>query len=77
MATDPAQISPASGQRVRWRGRQSPQLTSMSEAALSVLRGSSSIAQPMMSRAGIRAEARRVRSIMRAHMKDHQLTGGK
>jgi len=40
------------------------------EAALDVLRRSSPRAQPMMSRAGIRTEARRARSIMRAHMRD-------
>ncbi|MGH2853717.1 MAG: hypothetical protein ACRDLF_05950 [Solirubrobacteraceae bacterium] len=70
-------FSPTTEPRVRWRGRRSPQLTSMSEAALNVLKGRPPTARPMMSRAGIRAEARRVRSIMRAHMRDHQLIGDK
>jgi hypothetical protein len=49
----------------------------MFEAVRRALRGSSPTAQPMMSRSGIRVEARRVRSILRASMKDQQLIGGK
>ncbi len=75
MAADPAQTSPAVEQRVRWRSRQSPQLTSMSEAARKLLRAGSAT-RPMISRAGISTEARHVRSIMRATMKD-QITGGR
>lgn len=76
MAANPTQIITPSGQRARWPGGQGP-LTTMSKAALNTLRGNSPINQPMMSRAGIRAEARRVRSVMRAHMTEHQLIGGK
>lgn len=83
MATNPTQTLTPSSQRVpserraRWRGGQGPLPTTMSKAALNALRRNSPITQPMMSRAGIRAEARRVRSVMRAHMTEHQLIGGK
>ena len=66
------------GAQARWRSRQSQQqLTSLSEAALRLLRGVPPVAAPMISRAGVRGEAHRVRSILRATMKDQQLIGGK
>jgi hypothetical protein len=77
MTTSPAQIGPAGARRVRRSGRRSRRLASMFEAVLVLSRDSSSIARPIMSRAGIRAEARRVRSIMRARMRDNQPIGGK
>lgn len=67
--------NPASSQRSRRPSRQITQLTSMSEAARRLLRGAPSVTQPMISRAGIRVEAHRVRAILRATMKDQQLTG--
>jgi hypothetical protein len=41
-------------------------LTSLSEAARRLLERASPVAAPMISRAGVRAEARRVRAILRA-----------
>jgi hypothetical protein len=76
MAT-PEQTPQAGVQQVRWRSRQSLQLTSLSEAARRLLRGVPPVGQPTISRAGIRGEAHRVRSILRATMKDQRLIGGK
>jgi hypothetical protein len=67
----------AGAQQARWRSRESPQLTSLSEAARRLLRGVPPVAAPMISRAGVRGEAYRVRSILRATMKYQQLIGGK
>ncbi len=53
-----------------------PQLTSISEVARRLLRGTPSVAEPVISRAGIRGDAHRVRSIVRAAINDRQLIGG-
>jgi hypothetical protein len=49
----------------------------MTEAARRLLRRTPLVAGPMISSAGIRGEAHRVRSILRATMKNQQLNGGK
>ncbi len=76
MAT-PEQTHQAGAERAHQRGRQSPQLASLSEAARQLLRGTPPVAAPTISRAGVRDEAQLVRSILRATMKDQQLIGGK
>lgn len=76
MAT-PEQTHRADAQQARWRSRQSPQFISLSEAARRLFRGTPPVAAPLISRAGVRGEAHRVRSILRATMKDQQLIGGK
>jgi hypothetical protein len=58
-----------------WRGAPGSQLTSVSEAARRLLRGATPVAQPMISRAGLRSEAHRARLIMRAAIKDQQQSG--
>ncbi len=71
------QTHQAGTQQARWRSRQSPQLASLSEAARRLLRGAP-VAAPVISRAGVRGEAHRVRSVLRATKKDQQLMiGGK
>jgi hypothetical protein len=62
--------------QMRSRGRQSQQLTGLSEAARRLLRDTPPGGQPLISRAGVRSEAHRVRSILRATMRDQQLIGG-
>lgn len=52
-----------------------PQLTSLSEAARRLLRAPTPVAEPMISRAGLRSEAHRARLIMRAAIKDQQQSG--
>jgi len=61
-------------QQGHWPSRQGAQLTSLSEAARRLLKGTQSAAAPMISRAGVRGEARRAHSILRAAMKDQELT---
>jgi hypothetical protein len=58
-----------------WRGAPGPQLTSLSEAARRLLRGPTPVAEPKISRAGLRSEAHRARLIMRAAIKDQQQSG--
>ncbi len=77
MATTEQTPHQAGAQQAHWGSRQSPQLTSLFEAALRLLRGVPPVAAPMISRAGVRGDAHRVRSILRATMKDQQLIGGK
>jgi hypothetical protein len=64
--------NPVGSKRSRW---QSPQTTQLTIAVRYLLRGTAPVAQPMISRAGIRAEAHRVRAILRATMKDQQIGG--
>lgn len=66
-----------SAQQARWRGRQSPQLTGLSQVTRRLLGGAPPVAAPMISRAGVHGEAHRVRSTLRATMQDQQLIGGK
>ena len=70
--TTPTHVHPASNWSTRRPDRESPQLTSLSEAARRLLRAASPAAQPMISRAGVRDEARRVRSILRATINDQR-----
>jgi hypothetical protein len=49
----------------------------MTEAARRLLRRTPPLAEPMVSRAGIRREARRERSLLRTTIEDQQLNGGK
>jgi hypothetical protein len=77
MATTPEQTHRAGAQQANSRSRPSPQLTRLSEAARRLLRGAPPVAAPMISRDGVRGEAHRVRSILRATMKDQQLIEGK
>jgi hypothetical protein len=65
------------GQRPRAVLHQSSQLTSLSEVARHLLQGTQPLAEPMISRAGVRGEARWVRSTLRATMRDQQSIGGK
>lgn len=68
---------PVGSRSARRPDRQSPRLTSLSEAARRLLRGAPIAAQPMLSRAGVRDEAHRVRSILQATINDQQPIGGK
>ena len=73
----PARTGPVDSQRLRRPNRESPQLISVSEAVRRLLRPTPPGAEPMISRAGVRGEAHRVRTILQATMKDHQLNGGR
>ncbi len=77
MSTDathlPAHTSPAS-RPAPARDTVRTQLTGVYEAARQLLRGTP-IAAPMISRAGLRAEAHRARLILRATMNDQQRGG--
>lgn len=73
----PARTGPVNSHRSRGLNDQSPKLTSVSEAAWRLLRHTPPIAQPVISRAGVRSEAHRVYSILRATIEDQQLNGGK
>jgi hypothetical protein len=57
--------------------RQSPQLTSVSEAVRRLLRHTQPITEPRISRAGVRGEVHRVRSTLQATTNEQQPTGGK
>jgi hypothetical protein len=77
MASTAHRASANSSRRLRRRSRKSPELSRMSDAALRLLRHSSQGPEPVLSRSGIRVEARRVRSIMTATIREQQLTGGR
>ena len=76
MPSTPTSAHPAGGPSPRWPRHESLQLTSLYEAARRLLRPALPAAQPMISRAGVRDEAHRVRSVLRA-TRDQQLIGGK
>jgi hypothetical protein len=60
-------------ERVHLAGRQDSQLAGLSDAVRRLLSGTRSVAEPMISKAGLRGEARRARTILRAAMKEQQL----
>jgi hypothetical protein len=72
----PTPARPAGGWSTRRPNRESSRLTSISEVAQRLLRRTPPDAESMISRAGVRGEAQRVRSILHATMKDQQLNGG-
>jgi hypothetical protein len=75
-ASTPAHANPASSRRSRRPSSQTAQLASMSAAARRLLKGAPPIAQPMISRTGVRVEAHRARAVLQATMKDQRLIGG-
>lgn len=52
-------------------------LPTPAQAVRRLLRHTPPVAEPMISRAGMRGEAHRVRSILQVTIKDQQLSGGK
>jgi hypothetical protein len=68
----PTQARPAGSWSTRGSDRESLPLTSLSEVAQRLLSAAPLAAQPMISRAGVRDEARRVRSILRATIDDRR-----
>jgi hypothetical protein len=75
--TTPTPALPVDGGSTRRPNRESPQLTGVSKAVRRLLRHTQPIAEPMISRAGVRGEVHRVRSILQATINDQQPTGGK
>jgi hypothetical protein len=73
----PARTGPVNNQGPRQPNRESPQLTSFSETVRRLLRRTTPGAEPMLSRAGVRSEAHRVRAFLQAAMKEQPLNGGK
>lgn len=63
---------PEVSQRPLRPNRQSPPLTTLSDAVRRLLKHTPPVAQPMISKVGIRDEAHRARAILRASMKDQQ-----